>query len=77
VAMTRPRRALHVYVPLRFHYRPRGRDDDHTFGQPSRFLSAKVDACFETVTVSHRHPVDVPVIDAGIRVEMELDSLWG
>ena len=30
VAVTRPRRHLHVYYPLRFHYRPRGRDDDHT-----------------------------------------------
>ena len=43
VAVTRPRRHLHVYVPLRFHYRPRGRDDDHTLGQPSRFLSDAVD----------------------------------
>ena len=42
VAVTRPRRHLHVYVPLRFHYRPRGRDDDHTMGQPSRFLSDDV-----------------------------------
>ena len=42
VAVTRPRRHLHVYVPLRFHYRPRGRDDDHTMSQPSRFLSAAV-----------------------------------
>ena len=50
VAVTRPRRHLHVYVPLRFHYRPRGRDDDHTMSQPSRFLSDGVTACFDTVT---------------------------
>ncbi len=48
VAVTRPRRYLHVYLPLRFHYRPRGRDDDHTMSQPSRFLSSAVAACFDT-----------------------------
>ena len=39
VAVTRPRRALHVYVPQRYHHRPRGRDDAHSWSQPSRFLS--------------------------------------
>jgi DNA helicase-2/ATP-dependent DNA helicase PcrA len=47
VAATRPRRSLHVYVPLRFHHRPRGRDDAHSYGQPSRFLSERVTACFD------------------------------
>ena len=65
-----------MYVPLRFHYRPRGRDDDHTYGQPSRFLSKGVGACFDTVTVAHA-PVALPVIDAPARIEMELDALWG
>jgi len=76
VAVTRPRRHLHVYYPLRFHYRPRGRDDDHTLSQPSRFLSAEVTACFDPVNTS-RHDTGVgAAIDAGIRVEMELDALW-
>jgi DNA helicase-2/ATP-dependent DNA helicase PcrA len=76
VAVTRPRRHLHVYVPLRFHYRPRGRDDDHTMGQPSRFLSEAVAACFDSVSRS-RSDTPAPVtIDVGIRVEMELDALW-
>lgn len=35
--MTRPARALHAYHPLRYHHRPRGRDDAHSYGQPSRF----------------------------------------
>ena len=38
VALTRAHRSLHVYVPLRYHHRPKGRDDAHSFGQPSRFL---------------------------------------
>ena len=76
VAMTRPRRSLHVYVPLRFHYRTRGRDDDHAMGQPSRFLSDEVTACFDTVTSARHDSLPGVAIDAGIRVEMELDALW-
>ena len=41
VALTRARKALHVYLPLRYHHRPRGRDDSHGWAQPSRFLSAR------------------------------------
>ena len=42
VALTRARRRLHVYVPLRFHHRPHGRDDAHGYGRPSRFLTRDV-----------------------------------
>ncbi len=76
VAVTRPRRYLHVYLPLRFHYRPRGRDDDHTMGQPSRFLSSAVSACFDTVNTARVDTRPGISIDAGIRVEAELDALW-
>ena len=38
VALTRARSALHVYYPLRYHHRPRGRDDSHGWAQPSRFF---------------------------------------
>ena len=76
VAVTRPRRHLHVYVPLRFHYRPRGRDDDHSLSQPSRFLSTDVAARFETVSTARHDTMAGVAIDAGIRVEMELDALW-
>ena len=76
VAVTRPRRNLHVYVPLRFHYRPRGRDDDHTMGQPSRFLTDGVTTCFDTEHAPGHDLSGVVTIDAGVRVEMELDALW-
>lgn len=76
VAVTRPRKALHVYVPLRFHYRPKGRDDDHTFGQPSRFLSAEVSSRFDQRTVSH-HEIHLHApVDAAAVVGVELDALW-
>ena len=76
VAVTRPRRALHVYVPLRFHFRPYGRDDKHTFGQPSRFLSTAVGNCFDTTLPAAEDRAAVASADVGIRVEVELDALW-
>ena len=76
VAVTRPRRALHVYVPLRFHYRPRGRDDDHLFGQPSRFLSPAVTSCFEVDTAGHAETIIDEPVHAGAVVEVQLESLW-
>ena len=76
VAVTRPRRHLHVYYPLRFHYRPRGRDDDHSLSQPSRFLSPEVAACFDPVHTARHDTHPGVTIDAGIRVEAELDALW-
>lgn len=79
VAVTRPRRALHVYVPLRYHHRPRGRDDAHTYGQPSRFLSDSVTACFDTDRTTHTERIDAlaePVVDAAVQVGAALDALW-
>ncbi|MGO9877491.1 MAG: ATP-dependent helicase [Acidimicrobiia bacterium] len=75
VAVTRPRRHLHVYVPLRFHSRPRGHDE-HTMSQPSRFLTDDVAAHFDAVHVSRHDTRPDVTVDAGIRVEMELDALW-
>jgi DNA helicase-2/ATP-dependent DNA helicase PcrA len=42
VAMTRARRSLSLYVPVRYHHRPRGIDDAHGYGKPSRFLTEAV-----------------------------------
>jgi hypothetical protein len=61
---------------LRFHYRPRGRDDVHTMSQPSRFLSEQVVSCFDTVSRSRYDARPSVTIDAGVRVELELDALW-
>src|SRR6185503_11352610 len=47
VGMTRARRHLHLYVPVRYHHRPHGRDDAHGYGKPSRFLTDEVLACCE------------------------------
>ena len=42
VGMTRARRDLTLYVPVRYHHRPHGRDDAHGYGKPSRFLTPEV-----------------------------------
>jgi ATP-dependent DNA helicase UvrD/PcrA len=49
VAMTRARRQLHLYVPVRYYHRPRGIDDAHGFGKPSRFLTDAVKATCQQV----------------------------
>src|SRR5262249_28065092 len=49
VALTRPRRSLSIYVPLRYYYRPRSRDDEHGYGKPSRFLTKRLQALCEVV----------------------------
>ena len=76
VAVTRPRAALHVYHPVRYHHRPRGRDDAHLFGQPSRFLSDGVVACMDRRTVSHHDHLVAEPVDAASIVGLELDALW-
>ncbi len=79
VALTRARRALHVYVPLRYHHRPRGRDDSHGWTQPSRFLSAQVRSKFDEVEVAHELALwaSDPATDKGFgKVGADLESLW-
>jgi ATP-dependent DNA helicase UvrD/PcrA len=49
VAMTRARRELHLYVPVRYYHRPRGIDDAHGYGKPSRFLTAAVQQTCEAI----------------------------
>jgi DNA helicase-2/ATP-dependent DNA helicase PcrA len=44
VAITRARRRLHVYVPVRYYHRPAGSDDRHGYGRTSRFLTRAVQA---------------------------------
>jgi DNA helicase-2/ATP-dependent DNA helicase PcrA len=51
VALTRARRALHLYVPVRYHHRPRGIDDAHGYGKTSRFLTEEVRGTCQTVRV--------------------------
>ncbi len=78
VSVTRARRDLSIYVPLRYHHHRV--HDDHSWAQPSRFLSDGVRSTFDEVqTVRERGSTSdvaqVP-IDGSSAVSVHLSSLW-
>ena len=79
VAITRARRNLAVYVPLRYHHH-RVRDD-HSWAQPSRFLSESVRSTLMEVpaaSTSQQIPSSTPAvtIDGSGVVAGQLSKLW-
>jgi len=81
VAMTRPRRALNVYVPLRYHHHPRAHDDAHSWSQPSRFLAGDVTHYFDEHWIENPDLVlpaanMTAVVPAADLVAGQLDALW-
>jgi DNA helicase-2/ATP-dependent DNA helicase PcrA len=77
VGMTRARRALTVYVPVRYHHRPHGNDDAHGYGKPSRFLTPEVLACCDVKRLPDDplSPYGAPVAN-GRRVMVSPDALF-
>jgi DNA helicase II / ATP-dependent DNA helicase PcrA len=76
VAMTRARRQLHLYVPVRYYHRPRGVDDAHGYGKPSRFLTDEVRTTCQVV-----RPDDEPAGVARARhpprkISVSVDALF-
>lgn len=79
VSITRARRDLSIYVPLRYHHH-RVRDD-HSWAQPSRFLSESVRSKLDEVHAEGRSEQNaatpsLPVIDGSNLVAGHLSSLW-
>jgi DNA helicase-2/ATP-dependent DNA helicase PcrA len=79
VSVTRARRNLAIYVPLRYHHH-RVRDD-HSWAQPSRFLSEAVRQTLEeSPFVDPLAHVDVNspafAIDGSDAVSGQLSKLW-
>jgi DNA helicase-2/ATP-dependent DNA helicase PcrA len=77
VAVTRARRQLHLYVPVRYYHRPQGIDDAHGYGKPSRFLTPEVQ---ETCDVLR---LDDPVLSASVprsgplrKITVSVDTLF-
>ena len=66
VGMTRARRTLTLYVPVRYHHRPRGRDDAHGYGKPSRFLTPEVLAACDVTRLPDDplNPYGAPIVTA-------------
>ncbi|MBV9682806.1 MAG: ATP-dependent helicase [Solirubrobacterales bacterium] len=75
VAMTRARRQLHLYVPVRYYHRPNGIDDAHGYGKPSRFLTDEVQRCCDII-----RPLDPEYRMSGgtstRRIEVSVDALF-
>jgi DNA helicase II / ATP-dependent DNA helicase PcrA len=79
VALTRAQRELHLYVPVRYYHRPRGNDDGHGYGKPSRFLSEQVqNLCRRTdATGIGIDPTgEVIATRGGPRIEVSVDALF-
>ena len=76
VALTRARRRLHVYVPVRYYHRPRGGDDAHGYGRPSRFLTEAVQRLFSVTLTSE--PSGAPDAEPAPRrrIEVCVDGLF-
>ena len=78
VSVTRARRDLAIYVPLRYHHH-RVRDD-HSWAQPSRFLSGPVRSTLAESTFNDPHAaaLEAPVIaiDASSVVMGKISELW-
>jgi DNA helicase-2/ATP-dependent DNA helicase PcrA len=76
VAMTRARRELHLYVPLRYYHRPNGDDDAHGYGKTSRFLSDEVQRlCEITQPAEPTGPLTTPGFGTR-RLTVSVDSLF-
>jgi ATP-dependent DNA helicase UvrD/PcrA len=79
VAITRARRNLAIYVPLRYHHH-RVRDD-HSWAQPSRFLSESVRSALVQAPATGKRQSDLSTsstatIDGSSLVEGQLSKLW-
>jgi DNA helicase-2/ATP-dependent DNA helicase PcrA len=74
VAVTRPRRNLHLYAPQRYYHQPRGRTDNHGLGSLSRFLTPDIQALCD-----HKSPTDTnpaAELEHSGTLTVSLDHLW-
>ena len=79
VALTRARRHLHIYAPLRYHHGdPSGRTDRHSYALRSRFLPPEVDPLLDLQVVRGVDDVALPSVQAPLAdlVDGELGNLW-
>ncbi len=79
VALTRAKRHLHVYAPLRYHHGdPAGRTDRHSYALRTRFLPSDLDPLLDLRVVRGVEDVALPPVQAPLDgiVDAELGSLW-
>jgi len=76
VAMTRARRALHLYVPVRYYHRPNGSGDAHGYGKPSRFLTEEVQRLCRVSRPSEQLGQLQPAVGGGHQIAVSVDALF-
>jgi DNA helicase II / ATP-dependent DNA helicase PcrA len=79
VALTRARKHLHIYAPLRYHHGdPAGWTDKHSYAQRTRFLPPSMDELFDHRAIRSGIDSAVPVaaIPVSSAVDTELRGLW-
>jgi len=77
VAVTRARDRLYLYAPLRMHHHRLARDDRHSYGQLTRFLTGAALAHCEQIQAAPPRAVLTQVAPLAASVDRELQSLWG
>ena len=75
VALTRARRRLHLFVPVRYYHRPRGRDDGHGYGKPSRFLTDAVRGTCEVIRRADDDLTAAGAVGEPRRISVSVDAL--
>ena len=76
VAMTRARRRLHLYVPVRYYHRPRGIDDAHGYGKPSRFLTEDVRRTCELIRSDDERIATARPDHPARKISVSVDALF-
>ena len=77
VAITRPRKTLAIYVPLRYYHHPNARDDNHGYGKQSRFITPEAESlCERTDTLVPETSVWAGGDPAAAKVDVDLAHLW-
>jgi DNA helicase-2/ATP-dependent DNA helicase PcrA len=79
VALTRARKHLHIYAPLRYHHgAPSGWTDRHSYAQRSRFLPPSIDGLLDHRAIRSAVDVAIPVaaVPVSHAVDTELRGLW-
>ena len=76
VAITRARRALHLYVPVRYYHRPNGSGDAHGYGRPSRFLTDELQALCRISRPGEPPSHVIASTGANRRITVSVDGLF-
>ncbi len=76
VAVTRARDRLYLYAPLRMHHHRLARDDRHSYGQLTRFLTSAALVQCDQAHADPPRPALTPIAPLAASVDRELQSLW-